>query len=366
MRITSLDTITVELPYRHDGPLTGFAGADWPVLPCLLVRVQTEDGLTGWGEAFGYNAIPATRAVIEHLVRPLALDCDARDITGTMEHLKRTLHLYGRGGPTQYALSGLDIALWDLAGKRSGLPLSQMLGGAFRQRIPAYTSLMKLGDPAIMTRACELAMSRGFRAVKLHEHTLAPITAARGALGPDVPLMVDVNCAWSPREAEEIARPLADLDLTWLEEPVWPPEDAGALVRLRQRGGIPLAAGENLGNAWSFAPYLHGDSLDFAQPSVTKIGGVTELMKVARGVELAGLRLAPHSPYFGPGLLATLHIAAHSPLIDWIECFGVQLDASLYGTAALPDKAGDFHLPQGAGLGLDPDPEVIARYRAKD
>jgi len=363
MRIVSIDCITVALPYRHDGPLTGFGGADWPNLPFLLVRVETEDGLVGWGEAFGFNVIPATIEVLRRLVTPLALQCDARDVTGTMEHLKKTLHIYGRGGPTQFALAGLDIALWDLAGKRAGVPVAELLGGIGRRKLDAYTSLMKLNEPAIVAGACEKALSRGFRAVKLHERTLPAIAAAREALGPDVPLMVDVNCAWTLREAEEIARPLVDLNLLWLEEPIWPPEDLTSMQLLRERFPIPLAAGENIINAWAFEPFAQSRCLDYLQPSVTKIGGITEFMKVVRAGEACGVRVAPHSPYFGPGLLATLQIAAHSPLIDRIECFGVQLDASLYGAGGLPDANGQFHIGDGPGLGHDPDPEVIERFR---
>jgi len=363
MRITKFDCITVALPYTHDGPLTGFGGADWPNLPYLLVRVETEDGLVGWGEAFGYTVIPATREILLNQVKPLAMQCDATDIAGTMEHLQKTLHIFGRGGPTQFALAGLDIALWDLAGKRAGMPVAQLLGGMRRRSIEAYTSLLKLNEPAIVAKACEKAMERGFRAVKLHEKTVPAISAAREALGPDIPLMVDVNCAWSLSEAEEICRKLIDLDLFWLEEPTWPPEDLSAMARLRERFDIPLAAGENIPNAWAFEPYAQSQVIDFLQPSVTKVGGITEMMKVVRSAEMCSLRIAPHSPYFGPGLLATLHIAAHTPLIDRIECFGVQLGDTLYGAGGFPDSSGLFHVSDRPGLGFDPDPEAIERCR---
>src|SRR5205085_2395322 len=123
-----IDPVPDDIPNHHDGPLTGFAGSDWPTLLYLLVRVETDDGLVGWGEAFGYSVIPATAAVIRETLAPLAIGRDASNVAGLMEELKRTLHIYGRGGSTQYALGGLDIALWDLAGKRARRPASKGIG----------------------------------------------------------------------------------------------------------------------------------------------------------------------------------------------------------------------------------------------
>jgi L-alanine-DL-glutamate epimerase-like enolase superfamily enzyme len=362
MRIVSMEPITVAIPYRHEGPLTGFGGSVWPTLRYLLVRVETEDGLIGWGEAFGYGVIPATAAVIRETLAPLAIGRDAADVAGLMEEIKKTVHIYGRGGPTQYALGGLDIALWDLAGKRAGRPLAELLGGLGRKAIDAYSSLMRLSDPATVRRGCERALQKGFRAVKLHETTEPAVTAAREALGPDTALMVDVNCAWRFDEALAMARSFERNRLTWLEEPIWPPEDVASMERLRAAGDTPLAAGENVPNAWAFKPLASG-ALDYLQPSVTKVGGITEFMKVASLAEFNGKRIAPHSPYFGPGLLATIQIAAACPLISWIECFGVELETPLFGSTGLPDGNGSIAVPTGPGLGMDPDPDVLARLR---
>jgi L-alanine-DL-glutamate epimerase-like enolase superfamily enzyme len=120
--ITGLEAIRLAIPFTHDGPDSGFGGSAWTKLECLLVRVSTDAGLTGWGEAFGYGAIPGTRALLEETIRPIVVGKPADDIAGLVGGLKRTLHVFGRSGPMQYALSGLDIALWDLAGKAAGLP----------------------------------------------------------------------------------------------------------------------------------------------------------------------------------------------------------------------------------------------------
>lgn len=365
MRISRIEAIPVAIPIHHDGPPTGFGGAIWSALTHVLVRVETEDGLIGWGEAFGYNIAPATVAAVEKTLAPLALGRDATDIAALMEDLSHHLHLFGRSGPAQYALSGLDIALWDLAGKRAGLPLAALLGGGGRKRIPAYTSLLRLNAPEHVRHACIKARERGFGAVKLHEITVEAVAAAREVLGEAIALMLDVNCAWRPAEALAMARRLMPFGLHWLEEPIWPPEDLAGLARLRAGApDMPLAAGENIGNVWQFQPLAKSRALDFLQPSVTKMGGISGFLKVALLAELQGKQLAPHSPYFGPGLLASLQMAALFPAIERIECFGVMLEAPLFGPIGLPEADGTIAIPPGPGLGADPDPEVIRRYRA--
>lgn len=361
-KIRSIEAIPVGLPYTHDGPPTGFGGTNWTTLRYVLVKVVTEDGLTGWGEAFGYNVQSATVEVVNHTLAPLAVRKDAADIAGLMGWLKHTMHLFGRGGPTQYGLGGLDIALWDLAGKRAGMPVAQLLGGISRREIPAYSSLMRMPDPQAVAHACERVLARGYRQIKLHEHTVAAVAAAREAVGEDIDLMLDVNCAWTPNEALGIARKLVRYQLKWLEEPIYPPEDFASLARLRQLVDMPLAAGENLPNAWAFKGMIESGALDYLQPSVTKVGGISEFRTILTMAEMQGRAVAPHSPYFGPGLLATLQLAAFSPLIGGIESFGVTLDTPFFGDIGLPDSRGMIRVPDGPGLGADPDPDVIERF----
>jgi L-alanine-DL-glutamate epimerase-like enolase superfamily enzyme len=279
--------------------------------------------------------------------------------------LKRALHLFGRSGPVQYALGGLDIALWDLAGKRTGRSVCALLGGPIRDRLQAYTSLMRLSDRATIHHACERAVQKGFKRVKLHEVTVDAVAAAREALGPEVQLMLDVNCAWDLNTAIAMGRALEPYRLTWLEEPIWPPEDVGALKQLRTVVDIPIAVGENIGNAVSFDPLLASDAVLYLQPSVTKVGGISEFREVAHLAKAHKRLLAPHSPYFGPGLLATLQMGAVFPEIGGVEIFGVELEAPLFGADGLPDAAGDVLIPTGPGLGADPDIAVVERYRVR-
>ena len=229
MKIAAVEAIPLRYPFRHGGPPSGWGGGAWTEMRTLLVRVETDAGLTGWGEAFGYNAIPATRAALETMVAPLAVGRDAGDIAPLMRDLQRELHLFGRYGVTCFALSGLDIALWDLAGKAAGEPLHRLArvprnsvptdagveqveevldaaGDTARDSVPAYASLLKYGDPALVARLVGKALEEGYERVKLHESTVAPVAAARKAAGADTPIMLDVNCVWSPAEARRMAR----------------------------------------------------------------------------------------------------------------------------------------------------------------
>ncbi|MDH3666408.1 MAG: mandelate racemase/muconate lactonizing enzyme family protein [Paracoccaceae bacterium] len=360
--INDIRAIPVGLPFQqHEGPPAGFGGKVWQTLDILLVRVETSDGIVGWGDAFGYNALSSTKAAVDDLVAPLGVGQDARDIAGVMDRLSRTLHLFGRSGPVQYALSGLDIALWDIAGKRAGLPVAQLLGGAGRTAVPSYASLFRIADNDLVARVCEGLAEDCFSAIKLHEIDPHATLAARQGAGPDIDLMMDVNCPWDLVTAREAAAIMAPADLKWLEEPIWPPEDFAALSALAA-SGIPLAAGENVANAEEMTRLASAPGVSYVQPSVTKIGGITAFHRAAQAAKLAGRRVAPHSPYFGPGLLATLQLAAVHTDIEYIEMFGATLTTPLFDGFGLPGPDKRFAIPTGPGLGADPEPDVINRF----
>jgi len=363
MKIAKIETIAIKVPFSFGGAETGWGVGNWTTNDILLVRVETDSGIVGWGEAFCYSCLGPVRSAVETMIAPLAIGKDAGDIAGLSRGIQQAFHLMGRYGLTIFALSGLDIALWDIAGKAAGMPLHRLLGGAGRTVLPAYASLFKYRDVKQVAARVNLAMDQGYRHIKLHETMEPEVRAARGAAGDGIPLMVDVNCPWTPEEARAMARKLAPYDIHWLEEPVFPPEDFRSLARLRQETGMALAAGENACTAFQFREMLTLGAVDYVQPSVTKVGGVTEFLKVMALADAHGVPVMPHSPYFGPGFLATLQlIAARAEPGSLVERFHLDLEASLYGDLIDPVK-GAFHLPDGPGLGRDPDPDVIKRYR---
>lgn len=359
LAIARVSTHHAAIPYVYDGPRHAVGGQDWHTLDMLLVRIETEGGLVGWGEAFGHGAIPATKAALDTLVAPWLIGRDASRIGGIAEELAQAMHLFGRNGPLIYAAAGVDIALWDMAGKWAGLPLHELIGGVRRHSVPVYASLLRYADPVRTGRNAAAAQHEGYCAIKLHEIDTACVLAARDAIGPDARLMDDVNCPWTVSEALEHARALAPAALHWLEEPIWPPEDAAGLARIRA-AGIAIAAGENVGSLGGFDALFTAGAIDVAQPSVAKIG-LTETLRVLALSAARGVRVVPHCAYFGSGYLASLHLAAtlaEPPL----ERLFVALEASPFETW-LDAPGGMATLPTGPGLGCDPDLTVLERYR---
>ena len=358
MKITRDQTIVLNLPMLIDGATPMLGGGPRTSVDMLLVRIDTDGGITGWGEAFGHRIFPATRAAIDTLLGPMCVGRDPSHIAAINDELQRLLHGIGRNGPAIYALSGIDIALWDIAGKVAGLPLYRLLGGGTRADLPAYASLLRYGRADAVAFYTEQALKRGYRDIKLHEITVPEVKAARDVAGADARIMLDTNCPWTVVQAIEMARRLAPLGLRWLEEPVFPPENLEGLAQVRQRGGIPTAAGENYGTAWEFRRAFEAGAIDYAQPSVTKIGGVTELRRVAALAETFGVTVVPHSAYFGPGLLASIHCIAAMPGDTLVERFYCDFARNPLGDAINPVN-GRISVPQGPGLGVDPDPRML-------
>ena len=359
MLITAVESSVVSMPFTMGGPHSSFAGQRWDRMEILLVRVETSDGLVGWGEAFGHAAIASTKAALDTIVAPLVLGRDSADIAGLTRRVLHAVHLLGRNGPFVYAFSGIEIALWDIMGKRCGQPVWRLLGGAAPERLPAYASLLSYGgDLDLVARNTAEAAARGYRHIKLHELTREAVVAARRA-APGAEIMLDVNCAWTPPVAREMARSLAGEGLFWLEEPVWPPEDAAGLASLRPYG-IPLSAGENTAGLFGFKALIEAGAIDYAQPSVTKVGGIGEMRRVIALCEAHGITVMPHSPYFGPGLIATVHVAAALMERPMVEVLWLEMEPSPFDPwVRCPD--GTLAVPRGPGLGVEPDPGLLER-----
>jgi L-alanine-DL-glutamate epimerase-like enolase superfamily enzyme len=360
MKITAVESILLTVPYRTGGGLQSIAGRPSAGLNILAIRLETNQGLSGWGEAFGHGVCPATKTAFDTLVGPLLIGRDPSGIDALMREVQQTLHLFGRSGAVMYALSGVDIALWDLAGKAAGKPIHALLGATARP-LPAYASLLRCSGPDAVARECERARAQGYGQIKLHEITVPAVKAARGAIGPEVLLMVDTNCPWTLEQALTMAAALRPFDLHWLEEPLWPPEDHAGLAKVRA-AGAKIAAGENAAGLIEFRQAFALGALDVAQPSVTKIGGISVMRDIMALAKEAGVRLVPHCPYFGPGFIASLHLACALPADTPIERLFIDLEASPFG-GWVDLKGGIMRVPDGPGLGADPDPALIARYR---
>jgi L-alanine-DL-glutamate epimerase-like enolase superfamily enzyme len=350
VRITRVTTELLQSPFTYGGDGMG-GNLRLREMATLLVRVDTDAGVTGWGEAFGFTLAETTRHALDTLVAPLCLGQDPRDIPALTLLLHRRLHNFGRNGPASFAIAGVDIALWDIAGKLAGQPLYRLLGGAETREIPSYASLLRYGGPDSVARNAAEAVSRGFRELKLHEIDPACLHAARGA-APGTPLMVDMNCPFTADQAIAWAKEIAPLAPRFIEEPVWPPEDFAAIARVRAGGGLQVAIGECSGTVEDFRAMIAAGAVDFVQPSVTKLG-ISRMLEVAALAREHGVAVVPHAPYFGPGLLATAHLIAAWGNGASLEWYYATLERPPFGDALVP-RNGMMTMPQSAGLGLEP------------
>ena len=357
MKIESVDMFYLAMPEVLD---IGDGSQDM-----VLVRVRAGDW-TGWGEC---EASPLP--TIASLVTPMShsachpvldsvlgqrLDSVA-DITRIADEVRaRSLDLL----QTDHALSGIEIALWDLLGKTRKLPVYELLGGAKRRRLKAYASLLRIGETDLIRAECEKALNLGYRQVKIHERTVEAGEAARSVIGPDMPLMMDTNCTWSVTEAEDMIHKLRHLDLTWLEEPIYPPDDYLALKMLRG-SGISIAAGENIGNVVHLRHAVALGALDIVQPSAAKMGGISALLEAARICRSGGVEFHPHSPIYGLGLMATLHVLASEEEDLSCEFFFTDLADCPIGPLHKPVD-GHFEVPEGDGLGIEVDEDMLDHY----
>ena len=370
MKITAIEVTRISIPFdahrpQPDEQETTYNAASPSLkrMETLLVKVITEDGLEGWGEAFGHLSNAVTEQALVSLVAPFFLQrpvpSTQQEIAEVMQSAEQALHAFGRSGPVRYALSALDIALWDLLGKLQQKPLWQLLG-ATRHQIERYASLVSYGnDSNEVAQQVRRAHAEGFRTLKLHETHPAAIAAARQALPPDADLMVDVNCPWSREQAQAVASELRPLQLGWLEEPVWPPDDFLGLSLLR-KAGVPLAAGENVDGDMGFVNLFESGAVDVAQPSVSKVGGITSALRVFELARQYRVKVVPHCFYYGAGMLATAHLVAALPTDIKMEIPWVTFEAQLYPT--LPQSV-SFSLSDAPGLGYEPDPAVLNDYR---
>jgi D-galactarolactone cycloisomerase len=365
MKITRIEPIFLEIPYEHGAPKpASHAMGAWDMQPMLLLRVETDAGITGWGEAFSHASTPVTISAIAEIVAKLAIGRDPTDIAALMGDLTRRTQSMARAGPVQFALSGLDIALWDIVGKARGRPVWQLLGGSgAKQAIAAYASLFRLGSPELVAKVAGAAAARGYGAIKLHEHSVAAAASARAAIGPDRGLMMDTNCFWdSPSAIVAICKELEPYDLAWLEEPLYPVDSYDLLADIRRQVGVPFAAGENLGNGNDVRWICAARAVDIVQPSVAKIGGISAAWQAIAHIEAQGLRAVPHTPFLGPALVATLHLIAAMPQEVPCEHRFCDLEASPLGDAVVA-RDGQLAVPQGPGLGFAVDEAVVEKYR---
>jgi len=359
MKITSIEPIIVRIPFCDGSAGVGITPQTWNTLDIVLVKVETDAGIVGWGEAFGYFCYRPVAYAVRDMIAPILVGRTIDDLVALNEEVQRKLALFGRYGITIFALSGVDIALWDIQAKAAGISLAKLFCDRPKPVIHAYASLVRYSSSDLVARFCEKACREGYGTIKVHEITIPEIRAARAAIDPAVRLAVDVNNQWSGEQANAYLPELKLLDTFWLEEPTFPPEDF-AMIQLLRSHGVGLSAGENACTAFEFERLMK--VVDYPQPSVTKVGGISEFRKIGNIAARRGQIIMPHSPYFGPGYHATVQLCAAMENIDLFEFLYVEPDAWIASQTALPVN-GRIAVPDTVGIGFTPDLAVIERYR---
>jgi len=348
-----------------------FAIGRYDEFSMVLVEVTTADGLTGYGEALARRGGQMTTAAVESLLAPTLVGADAGEIGGLWVQMFERLRRWGHaGGVVVEAISGVDTALWDLAGKRAGMPVWQLLHGAGRARVPVYASSVYIASPGEMVAEALEQVERGFGAIKIKigrpeeeggvRADLRALAAIREAVGEEVELLVDANGAYDAATAIRAGRAMEEIGIGWLEEPV-PADDVDGYRRIHQMTSTPLAAGESHFAAIGFQRLLGEGLIDYAQPDLGRCGGITAAMQISTLTDVAGKRFAPHTGFSG-GLsqLAALHVAAAAPRLSMLEFMFIDNPVREIFVGGYPPAADGFvEAPRGPGLGLELDHERV-------
>jgi D-galactarolactone cycloisomerase len=336
-----------------------------------LVEVVTDEGLIGVGSCMTSKSLVSAGVQLlrSHLVGERA-DEPAR----VSEKLRQSTFWQGRGGAVEHAISGIDIALWDLFGKITSQPVSRLLGGNYRSRIKPYGSIL-FDEPGPLRETLSQTVARGFKAIKLGWRPFGRrdaktdellIQTARDAVGPDVELMVDAGGSeqfWPHgfKWALNTAKMLANYGVVWFEEAL-PPDDIEGFIELRRLSPVPIATGEVLTRRQSFRPWLERGAVDIVQPDCTKCGGLTEAWRIAWMAYEHNIQWVPHGWNTAVGLAADLHLSAAMPVARYVEYLTpcVYLD-EIITEPFRPDAEGYLTIPEKPGLGIELNREALKR-----
>ena len=357
MKITGVQAIPLLIPLKETPPLSlsGRASAYH-----VLVKVFTDEGITGYGEAFRFTP-NAVCTFIEEALKPLLIGQNPLQIEKLWKQMYDTTFRYGRKGIGLHAISGIEIALWDIVGKWRNLPLYEMLGGLCRDRIKGYASLHCYHNPEEVATIAMRCVKQGYSAIKLHQRDMESVNVVRQAIGPEIMLMVDVGGAWTPRESIEKARELEKYGVLWLEEPVSPMDDYDGLAYVRDKSDILIAAGENEYTHYGFRDMIARRAVDIIQPDVIKAGGILECRKIFALAEAWNLQIAMHCFCFGPGVAANLHLSLSNTRSEWVEVSAQIPEASFIQPDLRPED-GWLSVSDRPGLGIEIDEDVVKRY----
>lgn len=371
---------TIDEPFRWSMYTT-------PIRQALLIEVETDDGIVGWGES-GAGTMPASGArFVEEVLAPLAVGADPFHLAGIRQRVQATFDRAGwtAGGFAAQAFSGLETALWDVMGQATGRPVSDLLGGRVRERVAAYATGLyydatRADDASARAEEAATYVEAGFRAMKMKIGGLEPaadlaaVTRLREVVGEDVALMVDANGAYDRATAIALGHDLEQLDVAWFEEPVQR-HDLDGYREVRRALTLPVTGGEHLGGIEAFRDLLLGGAVDVVQPDVANCGGLAAAREIASMARAVHVRVYPHVWGTPVAIAAALHFAstlpstpptehptvlAQEPIFEFDSTPHPIRDAMM--TSDLHPRDGWLTVGERPGLGVTVDREILERF----
>ena len=341
----------------------------------VIVKIVTEDGITGWGEAHAARAPGAVAQLANTTLRQLVVRQDAGDIVGIWNRMYRMqLASHGMGAGAAIAMSGIDMALWDIKGKAAGWPLYRLLGGSAKP-MAAYAGGISLGfqEPAKLVEEAQSYVALGYKALKLRigdtvARDLERVRAVRKALGEGIDILTDANTNYTLADARNAYPGLDECRVGWLEEPFPSPDDRSYEIAASY-GRTPLAAGENHYTRFDFNRLIERKAINIFQPDLSKTGGITEGLRIAHMASAWKISIHPHTSVTGLNMAASLHFLAAIDNPGYFEAdlskgnvFRDQLCSPAYSVSA----DGTVTPPEAPGLGIEVDEAVLAAHPVID
>ena len=366
MKIRDVRPIIVNMPFVR----TGVPLPKSNVSTIVIVQVTTDEGITGIGQSFttlSSNSAATLAKAVETMIKPKAVGRDPMAIAALWNEMYYAFYSVGRSGITIAALSGFEIALWDIKGKALNTPVYQLLGGPAHDKLRAFASLSQYARPVEAGKASEVVVGQGFTALKMHFGDVDSLAAVRKSVGDKMDVMVDLtgNCRWDAATAVMMGREFEKYNPYWYEQPVFPHDDYAGLADVRAKLNVPLATGEDEYTARNFSRLIETRAVDILQPSIVKIGGILQEKKVFAMADAFNLRVAPNCWSAGPAMAATLHVCFSEPDAFIIETPVDEPEAPILAAPIAPPEQGYWQLPAGPGLGIEFDEKALQKYIVK-
>ena len=366
MKITDIKPIRLRATIPTEGQVFSRSGVR-NSRSTTLVQVETDEGITGFGSCSGNGEL--IEVIAARVLKPLLIGMDPTQIDEIWDkaYVRGGHKEFGTRGVGVVALSGIDVALWDILGKVRGVPLYQLLGGKCHDKVPVYATALYPEEPSKVAKRARRFAEQGFHGVKIKvgfdlDQDIRIVRAVRRELGKDFVVMTDANQGYTLEVGLEAAAAFADCGVFWLEEPLFV-EDIAGHAELRERGKVPIAVGENLNMCYAFENFMVRGAVDYLQPDVARAGGITEIKKIAATAAVHGVPISFHTWGDGVALAASVHLSA---AIN--ECIVMELDYT-YNPLREELLQEPFRLVNGClippdkpGLGVELNPEALQRF----